>query len=142
MAAHPDLPRPKPLLLDKAQIFARLKAVDQDPFAKKRVLQMEGDFRARIGSHLTRLPAGTAKLQKFNTNPFVLMFYSKQQQYGQHPCVRIARGGPAGRSHLLDLGPAQYSRHVGTACRIQRRDSPAEPVGVDSVSRAAPGGRS
>ena len=44
---------------------------------------MERDFRARIGSHLTRLPAGTAKFQKFNTNPFVLMFYSKQQQYGQ-----------------------------------------------------------
>ena len=83
MAAHPDLPRPKPLLLDKAEIFARLEAVDQDPFARKRILRMEQDFRARIGSHLTRLPAGTAKFQKFNTNPFVLMFYSKQQQYGQ-----------------------------------------------------------
>lgn len=83
MVAHPDLPKPQPLLLDKAHIFARLKAVGQDPAATKRILRMEQEFRARIGSHLTRLPAGTAKFQKFNTNPFVLMFYSKQQQYGQ-----------------------------------------------------------
>ena len=91
------------MLLDKAQIFARLKAVDQDPFAKKRVLQMEGDFRARIGSHLTRLPARTAKLQKFNTNPFVLMFYSKQQQYGQ--VVQIER----------DLVPAKVFSSMETS---------------------------
>ena len=83
MAGHPDLPRPKPLLLDKANIFARLKALDQDASASKRILRMESDFRARIGSHLTRLPAGTSKFEKFNTNPFVLLFYSKQQQYGR-----------------------------------------------------------
>lgn len=80
MAAHPDLPKPEPLLLDKAHIFARLKAVDQDPAATNRILRMEEEFRARTGSHLTRLPAGTAKFRKFNTNPFVLMFYSKQQR--------------------------------------------------------------
>ena len=83
MAAHPDLPAPKPLLLEKAHIFERLKALDQDSSAHQRILRMEQDFRARIDSHLTRLPAGNASFQKFNTNPFVLMFYSKQQQYGQ-----------------------------------------------------------
>ena len=81
MPGHPDLPKPKPLLLNKADIFARLKRVDEDPGARQRILAMESKFRSRIDSHLTRLPEGTAKFVKFNTNPFVLMFYSKQQTY-------------------------------------------------------------
>lgn len=83
MVGHPDLPRPAPLLLDKAHIFERLQALDQDPSATRRILRLEQEFQTRIGAHLTRLPVGTAKFQEFNTNPFVLMFYSKQQQYGQ-----------------------------------------------------------
>ena len=81
VAGHPDLPKPKPVLLDKADIFARLKVLDEDPVARKRILAMESDFRARIATHLVGLPGANSKLEKFHTNPFVLMFYSKQKCY-------------------------------------------------------------
>ena len=83
MPRHPDLPWPSPLLLNKASIFAGLKQIDENPDAVRRVLEMESQFRMRIGSHLVRLPEGRSRFAKFNTNPFVLMFYSKQQSYGR-----------------------------------------------------------
>ena len=42
---------------------------------------METDFRARITSHLDSLPTADAKFSKFNTSPFVLMFYTLQHGY-------------------------------------------------------------
>ena len=83
MPGHPDLPRPSSLLLNKADIFAGLKQIDENQDAARRVLEMELQFRTRIGSHLARLSEGRSRFAKFNTNPFVLMFYSRQQSYNR-----------------------------------------------------------
>ena len=84
MARHLDLPQPIPRVkLSKFEIFEALRRVDNNKQAQKRVLAMEDDFRKRIGTHLLGLPANDAQFSKFFTNPFVLMFYSRQQGY-QH----------------------------------------------------------
>jgi Type II restriction endonuclease EcoO109I len=68
-------------LLSKHQIFDALKIIDSNKAAKQRVLTMELEFRKRIDNHLAALPASNAQFQKFNTSPFVLMFYSRQKSY-------------------------------------------------------------
>lgn len=79
---HPGLPKSKdPLILKKSDIFGKLAKIDSDPASSKRVLQMENEFRSRIDSHLGSLPTKNAEFQKFNTSPFVLMFYSRQKGY-------------------------------------------------------------
>ena len=79
---HPDLPKKvEPKVLRKNEIFRALKGIDDSSDAKQRILAMENDFRTRIDGHLAVLPENSAQFQKFNTSPFVLMFYSKQQQY-------------------------------------------------------------
>ncbi len=79
---HPGLPKNvAPVVLRKADIFRDLARIDADPAARQRVLDMETDFRHRISSHIAALPASSSQFQKFNTSPFVLMFYSKQQGY-------------------------------------------------------------
>jgi len=67
--------------VSKRALFESLKKIDGDASMKNRVLEMETDFRMRIGSHIEALPASDAVLQKFNTSPFVLMFYSRQKGY-------------------------------------------------------------
>ena len=82
MPGHPDLPKNVPvLLLDKANIFRRLKRIDNDRIARNRILVMENEFREKIETHIVSLPSKSSNLAKFNTNPFVLMFYSKQKSY-------------------------------------------------------------
>lgn len=79
---HIDLPTTaKPIRLSKAAIFASLTKVDSDPQARQRILGMENGFRQRIDTHISALPTAQAKFRKFNTSPFVLMFYSKQRGY-------------------------------------------------------------
>lgn len=79
---HPDLPvTQSALLLSKKAIFGALAAIDNDPVARKRVLEMETAFRLKIDNHLLGLPVAQAQFQKFSTSPFVLMFYSKQNSY-------------------------------------------------------------
>lgn len=80
--AHPDLPKKiDKVTISKREIFMALAQIDSDPAARQRVLAMESDFRRRIDNHIAALPASSAHFQKFNTSPFVLMFYSKQQGY-------------------------------------------------------------
>ena len=82
MAGHPDLPKPvPPLLLRKRDIFASLARIDNDAEAKTRILAMESEFHSKIGCHLKGLPSASSQFSKFHTNPFVLMFYSKQKFY-------------------------------------------------------------
>lgn len=84
MAGHPDLPKlTKSLILRKELIFEKLAQIDNDPEAKGRILAMESQFRARIGSHIKALPASGSKFAKFYTSPFVLMFYSRQKGYSR-----------------------------------------------------------
>lgn len=79
---HIDLPvSAPPLLLSKSNIYEALKRIDSSEAARGRVLQMETRFRAKIDTHLAGLPAASAKFQKFNTSPFVLLFHSKRQGY-------------------------------------------------------------
>jgi hypothetical protein len=42
---------------------------------------METAFRLRIDNHLQSLPLAEASFQKFNTSPFVLLFYSRKKGY-------------------------------------------------------------
>jgi hypothetical protein len=79
---HVDLPaRAAEVVLHKADIFRLLERIDKDDAARKRVLDMETSFRTKISTHLKGLPEKDAKLRKFNTSPFVLMFYARQQGY-------------------------------------------------------------
>jgi len=82
MAGHANLPKNVPaLLLRKKDIFASLKQIDGDAKARDRILAMETDFRAKIGTHIKGLPDASSKFAKFYTSPFVLMFYSRQKSY-------------------------------------------------------------
>jgi Type II restriction endonuclease EcoO109I len=81
---HVDLPlAERHLLLSKQAIFATLARIDTDTGARSRILIMETEFRRKIATHLLGLPTAEAKFQKFNTSPFVLMFYSKKRGYGR-----------------------------------------------------------
>lgn len=81
---HADLPATEsPLFLNKGEIFRALEVVDRDAAARQRVLDMETAFRRKIETHLLALPVAEANFQKFNTSPFVLMFYSKKKGYSR-----------------------------------------------------------
>jgi len=75
------LPKPETNLIHKSQLLDTLSAIDKDEDSRSRVLAMETEFRRRIGQHLASLPTNDTKFQKFNTNPFVLMFHSMKQGY-------------------------------------------------------------
>ena len=81
MPRHAGLPRATPLLLRKQDVFDGLRRVDSDPGARDRILAMENEFRRRVDVLIGGLPSNDAKLEKFSTSPFVLMFYSKQKSY-------------------------------------------------------------
>lgn len=82
MARHADLPdSPAPVVLNKSDIFNTLRAIDNDQKARSRILDMEKEFRKRIAAHIGGLPSASSQLSKFNTNPFVLMFYSMQRKF-------------------------------------------------------------
>ena len=81
---HADLPiKAQPLLISKQAIYTALRAVDNDPDARRRVLGMETGFRAKIATHIGSLPTAEARFKRFNTSPFVLMFYSRQRGYSR-----------------------------------------------------------
>ncbi len=75
---HRGMPRPEAQTLTKADLLAALVRVDSDVESSERALAMETEFRTRIESHVRNLPTSDAALAKFNTNPFVLMFYALQ----------------------------------------------------------------
>jgi hypothetical protein len=81
MPRNPDLPRPTETVLSKADLLAELKDVDSSDDARARILAMETAFRQRISNHVAALPAKSSSFQRFNTSPFVLMFYARQKGY-------------------------------------------------------------
>ncbi|NOY83006.1 MAG: hypothetical protein GXP31_18565 [Kiritimatiellaeota bacterium] len=81
MPRNPDLPKSDPQVLSKRTLLLELQAIDNCDEARARVLRLEVEFRRRITDHVTALPAKSACLRKFNTSPFVLMFYAKQKGY-------------------------------------------------------------
>jgi hypothetical protein len=70
-----------PIVFSKTKILSDLIAVDSDPAARARVLQLETGFRQRIDAHIASRVLADAKLGQFNTNPFVLMIYSQSKNY-------------------------------------------------------------
>ncbi|MFB0824486.1 PmeII family type II restriction endonuclease [Chromobacterium violaceum] len=74
---NPNLPKPVPLtVFSKGQILADLAAVDQDRMAHQRIMALENGFRDRVRTHVASLPFANAKLESFNTSPFVLLIYA------------------------------------------------------------------
>lgn len=81
MARNPDLPRPGETVISKRDLLAKLHRIDNSNDSRARVLAMETSFRQRVTGHVASLPKSSACFQKFNTSPFVLMFYAKQKGY-------------------------------------------------------------
>lgn len=81
MAKHIGVPKASLVTLTKNQLLSDLTTIDNDPASRARVLAMETDFRKRIDTHLESLPSSQARFDRFNTNPFVLMFHSLNKGY-------------------------------------------------------------
>lgn len=77
--AHPGMPKPDVLTMLKADLLRTLARVDADAESSARALAMETDFRKRITSHVESLPRNDAAFSRFNTSPFVVMFYALQK---------------------------------------------------------------
>ena len=83
MPRHPGLPKPSPTQIVKADLLQSLRQLDQDRQAIDRILLLESEFRQKIKLHVSSLPTKDALLEKFNTNPFVLMIYCLHREYGK-----------------------------------------------------------
>lgn len=81
MPRNPDLPRPAPKVISKAELLNQLYYIDSKEDSRSRVLNLETQFRRHISSHVDALPAKSANFSEFHTSPFVLMFYCKQKGY-------------------------------------------------------------
>ena len=125
MAGHPDLPRGvPPLLLSKADIFESLRRIDEDAKAKSRILKMESGFRAGVETLIQGLPSASSKFAKFYTNPFVLMFYSKQKAYSRVSQVE------------RDLVPAKVFSSMETSAGNMIQDIVLPAYGWEGVDSA------
>lgn len=80
---HPDLPKGNPLIFSKGDALSQLVDIDRNRSSIERVLEMETQFRATMGNHLTALPGRDSAFKKFNTSPFVLMIHSLKRQYSK-----------------------------------------------------------
>jgi len=85
---------------------------------------METDFRRRISNHVAALPAESASFSKFNTNPFVVLFYAKQKGY----------------SHIIeveaDILPAKLFSSMETSAGRMVQDIVLPIYGWESVPSA------
>lgn len=81
MPRNPDLPRPDTLTMSKSSLLEQLLRLDSSSEARARILSLESDFRQRITSHVASLPGDSSHFSKFNTSPFVLVFYARQKGY-------------------------------------------------------------
>lgn len=78
---HKGLPKPGARRLSKTSLLQQLEVVDSSSDCRSRVLAMENQFRRKIESHITSLPESDAKLQKFNTSPYVLLIHARNRNY-------------------------------------------------------------
>lgn len=78
---HDGLPHPPTRRLSKKALLRQLESVDRSDESRQRVLEMEKKFRRKVDSHITALPEGNARFQKFNTSPYVLLIHSRNKRY-------------------------------------------------------------
>lgn len=78
---HKGLPKTTKRQLSKKELLSQLKFIDSSERNRSRVLSMENQFRQKIDTHITSLPAGDALFQKFNTSPYVLLIHARQKFY-------------------------------------------------------------
>ncbi len=81
MPKNPDLPKPIPKKISKKLLLSNLRTIDENIESRNRILTLETQFRKKISSHVASLPGRSSAFSKFNTSPFVLMFYCKQKGY-------------------------------------------------------------
>ncbi len=81
MPGSPGMPTAQPITISKTTLLSELRSVDQCSESRARILAMECEFRTRISTHVASLPARSARFDKLNTSPFVLMFYARQKGY-------------------------------------------------------------
>ena len=74
------LPKPSAIEQSKSELLAGLVKIDNSIAAQQRIKKMEDDFRHRIEIHLQSLDGASRAFRKYNTNPFVLLFYSSQKK--------------------------------------------------------------
>ena len=74
------IPKAEKLTFFKQQIFEGLNAIDFSEDSRARILAIENTFRTRIDVHLASLPLLNSDFRKFNTSPFVVMFYAAQHK--------------------------------------------------------------
>lgn len=78
---HNRLPKLTTIRLSKSELLNKLQSIDSSDENRSRVLSMENQFRRKIDSHITSLPAGDALFQKFYTSPYVLLIHARQKSY-------------------------------------------------------------
>lgn len=78
---HPGLPSSTEVVLSKRALLATLRQIDRDAASRERVLRLESQFRAKFRAHVAALPGAAATLEKFKTNPFVLMIHCVERGY-------------------------------------------------------------
>lgn len=91
-----NIPRADPIVLDKPWVLDQLRAIDNDPSSRDRVLRMETGFRQRIGIMSQNLPSPDTPFKELSTSPFVLMALSFHNKYKQ--VIELEKGLIAGKA--------------------------------------------
>lgn len=76
-----DIPTAVRTVFSKRDLLRQLSAIDNDVPARQRILRLEASLRSRTNAHLNTLPPESAKFDKFNTSPFVLMIHCLNRGY-------------------------------------------------------------
>lgn len=114
-------PRP-PVVLNKRDILAELREIDDDREAIARVLKMETSFREWAQALSANMATLASPFQDFNTSPFVLMLYSFTQRLQRSLSTRW---GYPSREGLLICGNQRWEDgRVGRPSDIRLEQRP------------------
>ena len=94
------------------------------PGASNHALAMEMDFRTRIINHVASLPTHDANLARFNTSPFVVMFYACRTA---SPRISVARRALSANTKPWDQNT--YDEERNPSCRPVVLEEPSRSIG-------------
>ena len=77
------LPKSSAKTLSKLTLLDRLTSIDRSEECRKRILNMENNFRRKIDAHIASRLQNNAKFKTFKTNPYVLLIHAKQRGYSK-----------------------------------------------------------